>query len=62
MSSTRASSVGADGELHAIVVERWTRSEHKGLRQFPALEEPELDEHPIRFRSFAHPREMSRRS
>ena len=27
---------------HAIVVERWSRSEHKGLRQFATLEEPQI--------------------
>jgi hypothetical protein len=47
--------------LQAIVVEQWTRSEHNGFNQFATLEEPQLDEHPIRFRSFAHAREMSRR-
>jgi hypothetical protein len=46
-SSARASSVGADGKLHAIVVEQWTGSEHKDYRQFATLEEPQLDEHPI---------------
>jgi hypothetical protein len=61
-SSARASSVGADGKLHAIVVEQWTGSEHKDYSQFATLEEPQPDEHPILVSIVPHPREMSRRS